>query len=206
MTELRTERLLLRSWRDSDLAPWYALNTDPEVRRYLPGIPSRERTDAGAARFQADLDARGWGFWAVEVLGTGEFIGFTGLDPVEEGQPFTGVEAGWRLARSAWGHGYATEAARAVLDFGFAELGLPEILAVTVPGNRRSRAVMERLGMTYDPADDFDDPNVPEGPLRRSVLYRLPKPGGILHPGQVSGVRQDDAPHPGQGPLQGVDG
>ncbi|QIJ64884.1 GNAT family N-acetyltransferase [Streptomyces sp. JB150] len=178
MTELRTARLLLRSWRDDDLAPWAALNTDPEVRRYLPGVPSRERTDAGVARFQADLDARGWGFWAVEVRGTGEFIGFTGLDPVEEGQPFTGVEAGWRLARSAWGHGYATEAARAALAFGFAELGLPEILAVTTHDNLRSRAVMRRLGMTYDPADDFDDPAVPEGPLRRCVLYRLGAPGG----------------------------
>ncbi|WP_454333669.1 GNAT family N-acetyltransferase [Streptomyces glaucescens] len=189
MTELRTERLLLRSWRDSDRDPWFALNTDPEVRRYLPGMPTRERTDRGVTEFQADLDARGWGFWAVEVRGTGEFIGLAGLDPVEEGQPFTGVEAGWRLARSAWGHGYATEAARAVLDFGFAELDLPEILAITVPANRRSRAVMERLGMTCDPADDFDDPNVPEGPLRRSVLYRLPKPGGTARPGQGSGVR-----------------
>ena len=179
MIELRTERLLLRSWRESDLDPWAALNSDPEVRRYMAGMPSRERTDAGAARFQADLDARGWGFWAVEVRATGEFIGFTGLDPVEEGQPFTGVEAGWRLARPAWGHGYATEAARAVLAFGFAELDLPEILAVTVPANRRSRAVMERLGMTYDPADDFDDPHVPEGPLRRCVLYRLPRPRGV---------------------------
>ncbi|MEV5318932.1 GNAT family N-acetyltransferase [Streptomyces sp. NPDC052687] len=178
MTELRTARLLLRSWRDDDLAPWAALNTDPEVRRYLPGVPSRERTDAGVARFQAGLDARGWGFWAVEVRGTGEFIGFTGLDPVEEGQPFTGVEAGWRLARSAWGHGYATEAARAALAYGFAELGLPEILAVTTHDNLRSRAVMRRLGMTYDPADDFDDPAVPEGPLRRCVLYRLGAPGG----------------------------
>ncbi|GAA3295793.1 GNAT family N-acetyltransferase [Streptomyces cinereospinus] len=176
MTELGTERLLLRSWRESDRAPWFALNTDPEVRRYLPGVPDRARTDAGIDRFQAGLDARGWGFWAVEVRATGVFVGFCGLDPVEEGQPFTGVEAGWRLARPAWGHGYATEAARAVLDFGFAALDLPEILAVTAPGNRRSRAVMERLGMTYDPADDFDDPNVPEGPLRRSVLYRLPRP------------------------------
>jgi RimJ/RimL family protein N-acetyltransferase len=176
MTELRTARLLLRSWRGSDLATWHALNTDPEVRRHLPGMPSREDTDAAAARFQAGLDARGWSFWAVEVRGTGEFIGMAGLDPVEEGQPFTGVEAGWRLARAAWGHGYATEAARAVVEFGFAELDLPEILAVTVPGNERSRAVMRRLGMTYDPADDFDDPTVPAGPLRRSVLYRLSRP------------------------------
>ncbi|MER6344377.1 GNAT family N-acetyltransferase [Streptomyces sp. NPDC001595] len=185
MPELRTERLLLRSWRDSDLAPWAALNADPEVRRYLPGVPTREQTDAAAARFQADLDGRGWGFWAVEVRRTGEFIGFTGLDPVEEDQPFTGVEAGWRLARSAWGHGYATEAARAVLAHGFTALDLPEILAVTAAGNLRSRAVMERLGMTRDPADDFDDPAVPEGPLRRCVLYRGTADGADTGTGRV---------------------
>ncbi|MFD7404642.1 GNAT family N-acetyltransferase [Streptomyces sp. NPDC059866] len=173
MPELRTDRLLLRGWRESDLAPWAAMNADPEVRRYFPDVLPKERTDAAVARFQADLERRGWGFWAVEVLDTGEFIGFTGLDPVEDGQPFTGVEAGWRLARPAWGHGYATEAARAVLDFGFEQLALPEILAVTTATNLRSQAVMRRLGMTHDPADDFDDPDVPEGPLRRCVVYRL---------------------------------
>ncbi|MGW3729076.1 GNAT family N-acetyltransferase [Streptomyces sp. NPDC000851] len=172
MPELRTDRLLLRDWRESDLAPWAAMNADPEVRRYFPDVLTKERTDAAAARFQAALERRGWGFWAVEVLDTGEFIGFTGLDPVEDGQPFTGVEAGWRLARPAWGHGYATEAARAVLDFGFEQLALPEILAVTTATNLRSQAVMRRLGMTHDPADDFDDPDVPEGPLRRCVVYR----------------------------------
>ncbi|MGP4084478.1 GNAT family N-acetyltransferase [Streptomyces sp. KR55] len=172
MPELRTDRLLLRDWRGSDLAPWAAMNADPEVRRYFPGVLTKEQTDAAVARFQADLERRGWGFWAVEVLDTGEFIGFTGLDPVEDGQPFTGVEAGWRLARPAWGHGYATEAARAVLAFGFEELALPEILAVTTATNLPSRAVMRRLGMTHDPADDFDDPDVPEGPLRRCVVYR----------------------------------
>ena len=99
-----------------------------------------------------------------------------GLDPVDEDMPFSGVEVGWRLAREAWGQGYATEAGRACLDFGFDVLGLPEILAVTAAGNHRSRAVMHRLGMTYDPADDFDDPEVPSGPLRRSVVYRLRRP------------------------------
>ncbi|MFF9095856.1 GNAT family N-acetyltransferase [Streptomyces sp. NPDC014802] len=173
MSEWRTERLWLRHWRESDLAPWAALNADPQVREYFPDVLTRERSDASAARFQADLERRGWGWWAVEVRATGEFIGFCGLDPVEESMPFTGVEAGWRLARSAWGHGYATEAALAVVDFGFERLGLPEILAVTAAGNLRSQAVMRRIGMTYDPADDFDDPGVPEGPLRRSVLYRL---------------------------------
>ncbi|WP_326573556.1 GNAT family N-acetyltransferase [Streptomyces sp. NBC_00487] len=173
MSELRTDRLLLRDWRESDLVPWAALNADPEVRKYFPGVLTSEQSAASTASFQADLDRRGWGWWAVEVRATGEFIGFAGLDPVDEGMPFSGVEAGWRLARTAWGHGYATEAARAVVHFGFDHLRLPEILAVTTATNLRSRAVMRRLGMTRDPADDFDDPTVPEGPLRRNVVFRL---------------------------------
>lgn len=171
--QLRTDRLLLRQWRDCDLGPWAALNADLEVRKYFPGVLTPGQSAASMERFRAELAERGYGWWAVEVTATGEFIGFTGLDPVDETMPFTGVEIGWRLARAAWGHGYATEAALAVLGLGFGALGLPEILAVTTATNRRSRAVMERIGMTRDPADDFDDPDVPDGPLRRSVLYRL---------------------------------
>ncbi|GGY10956.1 GNAT family N-acetyltransferase [Streptomyces hiroshimensis] len=174
MPELRTDRLALRAWRESDLDPWAAMNADPEVRRYFPEVLTREQSEASITRFQADLDRRGWGWWAVEVVATGEFIGFAGLDPVDEDMPFTGVEAGWRLARPAWGHGYATEAALAVVEFGFGELGLSEILAVTTATNVRSQAVMRRIGMTYDPADDFDDLTVPDGPLRRNVVYRIP--------------------------------
>jgi RimJ/RimL family protein N-acetyltransferase len=173
VAELRTERLALRSWRDSDLAPWAAMNADPQVREHLGDLLTREQSEASVARFQADFDERGYGWWAVEVLSTGEFIGLTGLDQVDDGMPFTGVEVGWRLARAAWGHGYATEAALASLDFGFDVLGLPEILAVTTAGNLRSQAVMRRIGMTTDPAEDFDDPDAPEGPLRRNVLYRI---------------------------------
>ncbi|MFD7235118.1 GNAT family N-acetyltransferase [Streptomyces syringium] len=176
MTELRTERLTLRPWREADLAPWAAMNADPEVREFLGEPLTRERADASVAVFQAEFAARGYGWWAVEVTATGEFIGFAGLDDVEDWAPFTGVEIGWRLARSAWGHGYATEAARAVLAFGFGTLGLAEILAVTTATNTRSRAVMTRLGMTRDPADDFDDLDFPEGPLRPNVVYRLKKP------------------------------
>ncbi|MGI5348167.1 GNAT family N-acetyltransferase [Streptomyces sp. CA-250714] len=172
-TQLRTERLLLRDWRESDLAPWAEMNADPEVREHFPGLLSREESDASVARFQADLKRRGWGWWAAEVRATGEFIGFAGLDPVEEELPVEGVEAGWRLARTAWGHGYATEAGRAVLEFGFDSLGLQEIVAITTATNLRSQAVMRRLGMTHDPADDFDDPTVPPGPLRASVVHRL---------------------------------
>ncbi|MDQ0307249.1 RimJ/RimL family protein N-acetyltransferase [Kitasatospora herbaricolor] len=173
MPELRTERLLLRQWQDTDLGPWAAMNADPEVREHFPEVLTPEQSAASMAAFRAELTERGWGWWAVEVAATGEFVGFAGLDPVDEGMPFTGVEIGWRLARRAWGNGYATEAALAVLDFGFRTLALPEILAVTTAGNHRSRAVMRRIGMTYDPADDFADPEVASGPLRDAVLYRI---------------------------------
>jgi RimJ/RimL family protein N-acetyltransferase len=171
--DLLTDRLSLRSWRESDIKPWAGMNGDPEVRRYLGDVLTPEQSAASAAHFQAQLDERGFGFWAVEVRATGEFIGFTGLDQVDEGMPFTGIEIGWRLARPAWGSGYATEAALATLAFGFKDLALPEILAVTTVGNLRSQAVMRRIGMTRDPADDFDDLTEPEGPLRRNVLYRI---------------------------------
>jgi RimJ/RimL family protein N-acetyltransferase len=177
MPDLRTDRLTLRSWQESDIKPWASMNADPQVREYLGDLLTYEQSAASAAHFQAQLDELGYGFWAVEVSSTGEFIGFTGLDQVDEGMPFTGIEIGWRLARSAWGHGYATEAALAGLAYGFETLGLPEILAVTTATNLRSQAVMRRIGMTRDPADDFDDPTEPEGPLRRNVLYRTRPPG-----------------------------
>lgn len=173
MPELRTNRLLLRRWRDSDLAPWAEMNADPEVREFLGDLLTPEQSAASVARFEKDFEERGFGWFAVEVAATGQFIGFAGLDPVDDGLPFTGVEIGWRLARGAWGHGYATEAARAVLAFGFRTLALPEILAVTTAGNLRSQAVMLRIGMTRDPADDFDDPDFTEGPLRPNVLFRI---------------------------------
>ncbi|MEY9872595.1 RimJ/RimL family protein N-acetyltransferase [Streptacidiphilus sp. MAP12-33] len=173
MTELHTDRLLLRPWLDSDLAPWAELNADPEVREHLGRLLTREQSEASVRHFQAEFAARGYGWWAVEVRESGRFIGFAGLDDTDEGMPFAGVEIGWRLTRSAWGHGYATEAALACLDFGFDRLDLDEILATTIRRNLRSQAVMRRLGMTYDPADDFEDPAEPEGPLREGVLYRI---------------------------------
>ncbi|MFI5933612.1 GNAT family N-acetyltransferase [Actinoplanes sp. NPDC051494] len=169
MTVLRTERLLLRPWRDEDVMPWAAMNADPLVREYFTEILTYDQSAASLEMFRTELAERGWGWWAVEVAGTGQFIGFAGLDVVDDGLPFKGVEAGWRLAREAWGHGYATEAGHACLDYGFDVLGLDEVLALTAVGNTRSRAVMHRLGMTYDPADDFEDPDVPG---RHSVLYR----------------------------------
>ena len=172
MPEISTERLIMRGWQESDLAPWAAMNADPEVRRYLGPLLTFVQASAWVLNFQDELDRYGFGFWALEVSASGEFIGFTGLRALDEEMPFTGVELGWRLARPAWGHGYATEAARAALAYGFDILGLPEIIAVTMARNLRSRAVMQRIGMTTDPAEDFDDPDVDEAPLRRHVVYR----------------------------------
>ncbi len=173
MTELRTPRLLLRHWRDEDLEPFAALNGDPEVMRWFPSTMSRAASDALAMGQRALLEERGWGLWAIEA--PEGFVGFVGLNEPRFEAHFTpAAEVGWRLARSAWGKGYATEAARAALAFGFDELRLDEVVSFTTVGNERSRRVMERLGMTRDPADDFDHPLLPPGhPLRRHVLYRL---------------------------------
>jgi RimJ/RimL family protein N-acetyltransferase len=173
--ELRTSRLVLRRWRDTDRASFAALNADPVVMEHFPATLRREESDDLADRIAAGLDERGWGLWAVEIPGTVAFAGFIGLNPATFAAPFTpAVEVGWRLAREHWGSGYATEGARAALTFGFDALALEEIVSFTTHGNERSRQVMERLGMRRDPADDFDNPNVPDGdPLRPHVLYRL---------------------------------
>jgi RimJ/RimL family protein N-acetyltransferase len=176
--ELRTGRLLLRRWRDADRAPFAALNADPAVVEHLAAPLSRAESDRLLDRAEAGFDERGWSLWAVEVATTGRFAGFVGLSPATFAAHFTpAVEVAWRLAREHWGHGYATEAARAVLACGFEEVGLEEIVSFTVPANVRSWRVMERLGMTRDPADDFDHPLLPPGHrLRRHVLYRLRRP------------------------------
>jgi RimJ/RimL family protein N-acetyltransferase len=173
--ELRTERLTLRRWRDADREPFAAVNADPRVMEFFLAPLSREGSDALVERIEAGFDRHGFGLWALEVRGSGEFIGFTGLAPPEFDAHFTpAVEVGWRLAAPAWGQGYATEAARAAIGFGFERAGLEEIVSMTSATNLRSRAVMERLGMSHDPADDFDHPAIPAGhPLRRHVLYRL---------------------------------
>lgn len=169
---LRTERLLLRSWRESDLELFAALNADPEVMRYFPSTLTREESDDQAGRISRALGEQSWGLWAVEHDGV--FLGFTGLAVPRFEAHFTpAVEIGWRLARSAWGFGFATEAAAAVLRFAFEELRLSEVVSFTAVQNRRSRAVMERLHMTRNPSDDFDHPALTVGsPLRRHVLYR----------------------------------
>jgi ribosomal-protein-alanine N-acetyltransferase len=177
MTTLTTERLILRPWKDTDLAPFAALNDDPRVMEFFPNRLARAESDAYAARIRNRFDEHGWGLWAVEVNAHAPFIGFVGLSRPNFDAHFTPcVEIGWRLAAAYWGHGYASEAARAALSYGLGALRLPEIVSFTVPANLRSRAVMERIGMRRDPADDFDHPVLAEGhPLRRHVLYRTAK-------------------------------
>lgn len=172
---LETGRLRLRAWRRADRAPFAALNADPRVMAHFPGTLERASSDALAERIQGHLAERGFGLWAVEVLGGPAFVGFVGLSVPRFESHFTPcVEIGWRLAAEQWGKGYATEAARACLAHGFGVLGLEEIVSFTVTGNARSRAVMERLNMVRRPDEDFDHPSLPAGhPLRRHVLYRL---------------------------------
>ena len=174
---LRTPRLILREWRDEDAEPFAAMSADPEVMRYLVPFPDRAAVGAWIARARTHLAEHGFGKFVVELAGEAAFAGVVGLDHVGFDLPFTpAVEVLWRLARPFWGRGFATEAARATLDDGFGRLGLDEVVAYTVVGNRRSRAVMERLGMHRDAAEDFDfvHPRLPPGhPLRRHVLYRL---------------------------------
>jgi RimJ/RimL family protein N-acetyltransferase len=172
---LRTPRLLLREWRDEDIDPFEALLAVPDVTAMLPPLPDRAACAAWIARMRAHHDTHGFAYWAVELPGEASLVGAIGLSRVNFRDAFgEAVEIGWRLARSYWGKGYATEAARAAMDDGFYRLDIPEIVAFTVPSNERSRAVMERLGMSRDPSDDFDFYRFEEGhPLRRHVLYRL---------------------------------
>jgi RimJ/RimL family protein N-acetyltransferase len=160
--------------RDSD--EFAELNADQEVMRYFPAPLTRAASDALVDRIAADLARDGWGLWALEERATGRFLGFAGLAPVRLDVHFAPTtEVGWRLRRDAWGRGFATEAARAALAFAFDPSGLAfdEVVSFTAEDNERSRAVMRRLGMTHDPADDFDHPALPgRHPLRRHVLYR----------------------------------
>lgn len=174
---IRTPRLLLRAWRDDDLPAYAALNADPRVMEHFPSVLTREESDASAGRIRKYHEDSGFGLWAVELLAgpPARFIGFIGLQVPSFEAHFTPcVEIGWRLAQAHWGHGYATEGARASLDVAFGELALDEVVAMTTTTNERSQRVMKRLGMHRDVADDFDHPRIPEGhPLRRHVLHRL---------------------------------
>jgi RimJ/RimL family protein N-acetyltransferase len=174
---LRTERLLLREWRAEDREPFAALNADPRVMEHMPALLPRAQSDALARRSEQHFAKHGFGPWAVEIPGVAPFIGFVGLVVPAFDAHFTPcVEIGWRLSAEHWGNGYATEAALASADHAFADVGLEELVSFTTPQNLRSRAVMARIGMTHDEADDFDHPRLPPGHrLRRHVLYRLPR-------------------------------
>jgi RimJ/RimL family protein N-acetyltransferase len=172
---LSTPRLILRPWRDGDADSFAAMSADPAVMEFLGPVQDRAATDAIIGRIDRHFAAHGFGWWAAEAPGVAPFIGFIGLAHVDFGAHFTpAVEIGWRLARPYCARGYATEGARAALEAGFTQLGLSEIVSMTVPANRRSIRVMRRIGMTHDSAGDFDHPRLAQGdPLRRHVLYRI---------------------------------
>lgn len=173
---LRTERLLLRRWRSRDAEPFAGLNADPLVMEHFPATLARVQSDALIERMERSFRDNGYGAWAVELPGSLELAGFVGLWPQNSRQlAFTpAVEIGWRLCRAAWGRGIATEAAVACLDFGFGELGFDHVVSFTTAANKRSRAVMKRLGMHRNPAEDFLHPALdPLDPLAPHVLYRI---------------------------------
>lgn len=173
-TELVTPRLRLRQWRETDKPAFAVLNADPDVMRFFPSIQTREQSDRSISVWAAELDERGWSNWALEQLSDGSFVGFVGLTVPRRALPFMPcVEIGYRLARQHWGKGYATEAGREALRFGFEELALQEVVSFTAKLNLPSQAVMHRLGMV-NADEDFDHPALPEGsPLRPHCLYRL---------------------------------
>jgi len=181
MPSLTTRRLVLRPWQDADLPAFAALNADPRVMEFFPKLLDRSESDSLADAIRKNCESRGFGLWAIEILGGDSFIGFVGLSVPRFDAHFTPcVEIGWRLAFEHWRKGYAIEAARAAARYAFGQLDLREIVSFTAAGNIRSRRVMERLGMSHDASDDFDHPALPAGhSLRRHVLYRLPRDHGL---------------------------
>jgi RimJ/RimL family protein N-acetyltransferase len=174
---IETDRLILRPWREADRAPFLAMSADPEVMDWLGGVPAPDEAQARFERFAGGIVERGFSRMAVVCKANGAFIGYCGLAPVPPSLPVGGVEAGWGLARSAWGFGYAAEAARAAVLDGFTRLGFDEIIAFTADTNRRSQAVMGHAGLARDPARDFDHPGLPVGdPLRRHWVYAARRP------------------------------
>lgn len=175
--ELRTERLLLRGWREEDKLPYSLLNADPEVMRHFPSTLSAQQSDEMVDHMAKAWDTRGFGLWAVERLDTRSFIGFVGLSrPSWAATPC--VEVGWRLAHAQWGQGFAPEAARAALAFGFAHVVLPdyEIVSFTTTKNLKSQRVMQKIGMHHDVGRDFDHPLLPTWDERRHVLFSIDRP------------------------------
>ena len=177
---IETDRLLLRQWLDSDLEPFAAMNADLRVMEYYPNTLTNNESDELAKRIIQHFDEHEFGLWAVEIKDLEHFAGFIGLSTPRFEAHFTPcVEIGWRLAGNHWGNGYATEGALAALKFAFEIAELNEIVSMTSAINQRSRRVMERIGMTHSPSDDFDHPMLPEGhALSRHVLYRIANEAG----------------------------
>jgi RimJ/RimL family protein N-acetyltransferase len=176
---IATERLILRPWKDEDFLPYAEMNADPKVREFFPSVLTREQSDAEVRHFQVTYDRDGFCMFAAELIATGQFAGFIGLQKMNFVVPSVAqpaVEIGWRLSPMHWGKGLATEGARGVIQYAFAALQLQEIVAITVPANHRSRRVMEKIGMHHLRELGFDHPRVPEGhPLRAHLLYALKK-------------------------------
>lgn len=172
---LTTDRLRLRRWRDSDRVPFQRINADARVMEFMSGLLSPQQSDDLIDRIEQHFDRHGFGVFAAEPIQEKTLIGFIGLNIPSYDAPFMpAVEIAWRLAVEQWGQGLATEGARTVVHHAFNTLQLPSLVSFTVSENMRSRRVMEKLGMTHDPSDDFDHPVLPPGHrLRRHVLYRL---------------------------------
>lgn len=195
---VNTPRLRLVCWRPDHVAPFAALNADPEVMRHFPSTQTVEQTQASIDLWMGQFARQGWSNWAVELKATGEFIGFIGLSVPRRVLPFSPcVEIGWRLARRFWGQGLASEGARACLRVGFEQLRLPEVVSFTALGNTRSRAVMVRIGMR-DTGQDFEHPGLPEGhPLRMHCLYRITRDEWAAQVGGSTPAGHGDARQPG---------
>jgi RimJ/RimL family protein N-acetyltransferase len=177
---IETPRLILRGWRDEDAEPWIAMNADPRVMEFFQSTLSRAQAEADLAKMRAEFERDGYGWWVVELKESRQFIGVVALVQLTFEAHFTpATEIGWRFTFEAWRKGYATEAATAVMQFAFETRGCDEVVSVTSQLNLRSQRVMRRIGMTRNPADDFQHPRVEEGHrLRPHVLYRLRKPSG----------------------------
>jgi RimJ/RimL family protein N-acetyltransferase len=181
MNTIETERLLLRAWKDEDLLPFFQMNQDPKVMEYFPSLWSMEMVSSFVNNMKIQLAEKSYTLWAVEEKSSGQFIGFIGLNcPAWEASFTPCVEIGWRLAAAFWGKGYATEGAKAALDYAFKRLQLQEVVAFTVPDNIRSRRVMEKIGMIHDVDGDFMHPKVdPLHPFARHVFYSIKNPVGL---------------------------
>ncbi|HKR85200.1 MAG TPA: GNAT family N-acetyltransferase, partial [Terriglobales bacterium] len=190
---IETQRLVLRCWRSSDLEPFAKINADPNVMEFFPAPLTSPQSDALVAKIERHFRRHGFGLYAVDLKDPGGFVGFIGLSVPAFHAHFTPcVEIGWRLSSDTWGKGLATEGAEAVLKYSREVLRLKDVVSFTVPVNVRSRRVMEKIGMTRDPADDFDHPQLPPGhPLRRHVLYRMELES--LPVGEKGGAQQGSA-------------